>query len=305
MSARKGAFGMTQLVLGTANLFGATDAAASHAVLREAVRLGYDRLDTAPSYGHGDSEPAVGALAREYPGIVVGTKVGIEPVPAPGRGLRLVKAAARRLPGAVQDRVRGATPPGHGHFAPADVDRSVQRSLDRLPRIDRLLLHEPHPDDLTPELLAVLSGYLDDGRIGALGVAGSNELAAACLARAPGLFDVVHLAVGPGAVLPELPASVRRVGHGALGPDAAGLRRLTQQLTDAAWRRRWQLALEGSGLAPDVAPARVLIGRAALRVDELIVATSRPERLPGLQDAVASPVPVDLALQALITQACG
>ena len=292
---------MTQPVLGTANLFGATAAAASQAVLQEAVRLGFERIDTAPSYGHGDSEPAVGELARAHPGLSVTTKVGIEPVPAAGLGLRLAKAAARRLPAAVQDRVRGDTPPGHGHFATADVRASIDRSLGRLPRIDRLLLHEPQPGDLTAELVDCLRGYRADGRVAAVGIAGVNELAAPCLARAPELFDVVHLAVGPGSVLPELPTTVRRVGHGALGPGAAALQALTRRLRDdAGWRRRWQRALDGCGLAPDTDPARVLLGHAAARVDELIVATSRPERLPALLDAVTSPVAVGAELRDLI-----
>lgn len=297
---------MTQPVLGTANLFGATGATASHAVLQEAVRLGFDRIDTAPSYGHGDSEPAVGALTRDRSGIFVTTKVGIEPVPAPGLGLRLAKAAARRLPAAMQDRVRGDTPPGHARFATDDVRRSIERSLGRLPRVDRLLLHEPRPEDITDELVACLRGYRDSGRIAAVGIAGANELAAPCLARAPELFDVVHLAVGPGSALPELPATVRRVGHGALGPGGAALQALTRRRSDdAGWRHRWRVALEGCGLTPDTDPARVLLGRAAARVDELIVATSRPERLPALRDAVSSPVPVDAGLRAVIDEACG
>ena len=56
---------MTDVVLGTAHLFGLADAPTSERLLHDAWDLGVRRYDTAPLYGGGRSEPAVGALLAD------------------------------------------------------------------------------------------------------------------------------------------------------------------------------------------------------------------------------------------------
>ena len=161
-----------------------------------------------------------------------------------------------------------------------------------MPHIDRLLLHEVQPDHITPELVACLRDYLDAGSIGRIGVATANDCTAACLARAPELLTVAHLAVGLRAVLPELGPQVLVVGHGALGPGGSDLRALTTRL-----------AARTTNARPAADPVGLLVARALGRgPTELIVATSRPERVAQLADLVAAPPPVDPDLGSILDE---
>ncbi len=141
---------MPVAVLGTAHLFGPTTPAVSHALLEAAWDVGFRAFDTAPLYGHGRSEEALGEHVTGWPQRPqLTSKVGLLPVAAPSRGVRVAKAAARRLPGPVQQRLRGGgNVAPRGGFEVGEVRTSLDRTLVRLGRIDRLMLHEAHAEDL-------------------------------------------------------------------------------------------------------------------------------------------------------------
>ena len=291
---------MVRPIFGTAHLYGLVPPAASDRLLAEALAAGFGWLDTAPSYGFGRSEAAVGTvLAGAMPRPGVTSKAGIAPGEPPSSAKRWAKAAARRLPSGVQDRLRGASAPGHGRFAVPEVRASIDISLQRLGTIDRLLLHEVQPDDITDELLALLAGYAD--RIGQFGVATANERTADAIARAPELLTCAHIAVGPLAAPVALPSTVTtRVGHGLLGNGASELHRLQEELAgDPALSDRWRTTTAGTRWAGETGLADALIGRAAtLGLTDVIVATSQPAKLRPLLTALAEPVP-DAVLAAI------
>ena len=284
---------MVRPIFGTAHLYGLVPQAASDRLLAQVPAAGFGWLDTAPSYGFGRSEAAVGhVLSRTDPRPGVTTKVGIAPGEPPSQAKRWAKAAARRLPAGVQDRLRGSSAPGHGRFAVPEVRASIETSLQRLGTVDRLLLHEVQPDDISDELLTLLAGYAD--RIGQFGVATANGRTAGSIARAPELLTCAHLAVGPLAAPVSLPDTVTtRVGHGLLGNGASELHRLQARLAgDPALSDRWRTTTEGTRWAGSNGLADALIGRAAtLGLTDVIVATSQPAKLEPLLTALAEPVP--------------
>lgn len=299
-------------VFGTAQLFGLTPERESAAVLDAAWEAGFRAFDTAPLYGHGRSEIELGLRVGRWPERpTLTSKVGLEPEAAASRGVRTVKAAARRLPAGVQRRLRpGGDGPPHGSFDPEQVRASVERTVARLGRVDRLMLHEVWADDVTDDLLAVLSAFVARGDVGQLGVATGNVEAAAAVRRAPDLLTAAHLEIGPFAPAVEVPPTVTTVvGHGALGPGASALRRLSPLLAasgDAA--ERWRAATAGTRWAGPAGLAEALVARAAAQpVAAVIVSTSRPARLASLLDLASGAVPwppeVAAALDALVAAA--
>lgn len=301
---------VVELVLGTAHLFGVVDAPSSRVLLDGARRAGLRRVDTAPSYGHGATEGAIGELVgRHRAEWTVTTKVGIVAVAAPSTAVRAVKFVARRLPGGLQDRLRGERPPGGGQFDVPTVAASIRRSLDRLGRIDRLMLHEVHPQDITPELVQLLTETTRSGDVAAVGLATGNEVAAQCLALAPDLFSVVHLAVGLRAAVPTLPQSLTVVGHGALGAGGSDFVRLAQRLERMdSWGARWRAATRDSRWEGRDGLADALLIRAATRpgghaVAEVIVASSRLDRIVHQKQLLDENPALDRELRGLLDEA--
>ena len=274
----------------------------ARAVLEAAVAAGAPRLDTAPMYGHGDTEGLVAEVAAAHPGVAVTTKVGIEPAPPPPRWRSVAAAVLSSLPGPLQERARRAAGLAQapldqpsGRFGLEAVRASVERSLARLGPLDRLLLHEVHPADVTDDLLALLQGYQERGDVASLGVATQNEVTAEALARGGGLLTVAHVTVsslGPG--LPVLPDGVHVVGHGVLGAGGADLRRARAALAaDARLGRRWEEATAGTAHAGAGGLALALLDRArALPVPELLVATTRAERVAPTLAAASGLAPL-------------
>lgn len=284
------------MIFGTAQLFGLADAARSRALLDEAYRTGIRAFDTAPSYGRGESEPALARFAAAHHDIAcVSTKVGIEPASPESTKRRLAKLATRSLPPAVRDRLRRVAPPAtNSSFEPSRVRASVELSLARFGtgRIDRLLLHEVKPTDLTQELLELLGEYLANGDVGQVGVATANALTTRCLASAPALFTVAHVSVGILDTPVELPAHVVvRVGHGLLGnagAQAAALRKALDR--DRDLETAWREAVAGTPWSgPDGLTSALLARSGSVGVTDIIVATTRPERVDDLKNAVEAP----------------
>ena len=303
---------MTEVFCGTAHLYGVLDPVASLALLRAAHGLGVRRFDTAPSYGRGRSEAELGALVGSWgrDGFTLTTKLGIAPAAGPAGLRRVAGRLVRMLPATVSRRVRGAAlATTHGRFEPAAVRASVEVSLERLGgRIERLMLHEVAPGDITPELLEVLRPLLAGGEVAELGVATANDRTAACVARAPELLTAVHVDGGLLAAPVALPASVTtRVAHGALGPAGTDLAVLVTALRDdAELAAGWRAATAGTpyagpGGVADALLTAVLTGSGphvpAGGYTDVIVATSRPANLARALDiaGTAEPLPAPVA----------
>ncbi|SDF65436.1 aldo/keto reductase [Klenkia brasiliensis] len=299
------------VVAGTAHLFGLVEGDdASRALLQEAWDAGVRRFDTAPSYGGGRTEAELGAFLAGREGVqVVATKVGLAPaLGTRGGGRQLVRVARAVLPEAVTRRLRKASQErSRGRFDPAAVQESLAESLRRLGgRIDRYLLHEVQPAEVTPELVAVLRRAVQAGDVGAVGVATQVELTAAAVERGEGVLTVAQYAAGPLDPPVHLPPTVTtRVGHGLLGAGGGALRQLGDRLReDPAAAQRWRAAVAGTGYDAEDGLARALLARRPEGVDEVVLATSRPGRLAGAVAAVAAgpaPQAVQDALAALAT----
>ncbi|MDE0131007.1 MAG: aldo/keto reductase [bacterium] len=154
--------------LGTAPLGGLyknvspIDAAAAVA---EAVGIGYRYFDTAPLYGYGAAERALGrGLEGCDAAVAVSTKVG-----------RLVDEGAPRPPG---DMFAGDSGAATWDFSADGVHRSLDASLQRLGRsyVDIAFIHDPdnHARQALDEAYPALERLRDEGVIGAIGV-GMNE----------------------------------------------------------------------------------------------------------------------------------
>jgi pyridoxine 4-dehydrogenase len=129
----------------------------ARAVLRRAVELGVDLIDTADSYGPEVSEQLIAEALAPYPqGLVIATKGGLE----------------RTGPGGW---------PRNGR--PEHLRRACEGSLRRLrlERIDLYQLHRPDPDVPYEESVGALKELRDEGKIRHVGVSNVSveQLAAA------------------------------------------------------------------------------------------------------------------------------
>jgi pyridoxine 4-dehydrogenase len=114
-------------------------------VLRRAVELGVNLIDTADIYGAGASEEVVAEALHPYPdGLVIATKGGL------GHGL--------------QERIRDARPE---HLRQA-LEASLHRL--RLERIDLYQLHRHDPEVPIEESVGALAELRDAGKIRLVGV---------------------------------------------------------------------------------------------------------------------------------------
>ncbi|MBX9886182.1 MAG: aldo/keto reductase [Novosphingobium sp.] len=180
------------------NLFRRIPDADARDAITSALKAGISYVDTAPFYGFGLSERRVGDALREWPGIIVSTKVG-----------RLLRPA----PGADTSSVRDgyATPlpfePVFDYSYDA-IMRSYEASLQRLglARIDILYVHDigraTHGADSERhwrDLFGDRGGYaaLDElrrtGAVRAIGL-GVNEWEVCVEAMCEGRFDLFMLA---------------------------------------------------------------------------------------------------------------
>lgn len=199
---------------------------------RERVRLvevAYDAgirwFDTAPLYGAGAAEDALGVALRGRDDITVVTKVGIVPV------------------GLLRRRAQG------GRFAPADIGRQLDGSLRRLGRdvVDAVLLHEVD----AASAAAALEALEADERVRLTGIATSATDSEAILAeRVPG---IVQLA----AASDVDPRGARLVLHSVLaGADGDPV----ELLRAAAAARPGAVVLVGSRNAEHIREAAAALG---------------------------------------------
>ena len=156
---------------GTARLHRMPGRAEREQLLRAALDAGFTHFDTAPLYGFGLAEEALGALSDAN--ITVATKVGLYP---PGRGERgsalgtaLRKVAGKFVPSLSRARVSADI---------ARAEHSLTQSLKRLRRetVDILFIHEPDPALFdTDEWRAWREREAGRGRVRHFGLAGAPE----------------------------------------------------------------------------------------------------------------------------------
>lgn len=131
---------------------------AARELLREAVRLGVDLIDTAQIYGR--SEEMIADALHPYPeGLVIATKGGLR---------------------------RGGHPDGRPERLRADCERSLRRL--RLDAIDLWQLHRIDPAIPFEEQFGAIRELRDEGKIRFVGI---SEVSLAELRRARELVDVV------------------------------------------------------------------------------------------------------------------
>ncbi len=165
MTVRRLGFGSMRLT--GEGVWGAPDdPEAAKAVLRRAVELGIDLIDTADSYGPYVAENLIREALHPYPdGLVIATKAGLE----------------RTGPGEW---------PRNGH--PDHLRSAVHGSLKRLgvERIDLLQLHAVDAEVPFEESLGTLIELRDEGKIRHLGV---SNVSVEELDRAQALTEVVSV----------------------------------------------------------------------------------------------------------------
>jgi aryl-alcohol dehydrogenase-like predicted oxidoreductase len=122
------------------------DRAESIAVLRRAIELGVDFIDTADSYGPGISEEIIAEALHPYPdGLFIATKAGL---------------------------TRTGPDEWHPVGRPAYLRQQAELSLRRLKvdRLDLLQLHRIDPEVPLADQLGELKALQDEGKVAAIGV---------------------------------------------------------------------------------------------------------------------------------------
>jgi pyridoxine 4-dehydrogenase len=142
------------------------DRAAAHAVLRRAVELGVNLIDTADSYGPHVDEELIAEALHPYPaGVVIATKAGFER-PGPGRW----------VPNGRPEHLRDA------------VEGSLRRL--RVERIDVLQFHTPDPNVPFEDSVGALAELQRAGKIRHLGL---SNVDVAQIERARAIVTVVSV----------------------------------------------------------------------------------------------------------------
>jgi aryl-alcohol dehydrogenase-like predicted oxidoreductase len=135
--------------------YGQVSEATQEAVLRRALEVGITLVETADVYGSGQMERVIGRVlaahaAQSGEDVVVVTKIGVD---------------------------RRASPP-RKRFEPAYLRDAVQGSTTRLGRRpDVVLLHNPAPAAMTPEVIDELVALKAEGKIGHWGASVGDETA--------------------------------------------------------------------------------------------------------------------------------
>ncbi|MEU2308201.1 aldo/keto reductase [Streptomyces misionensis] len=127
------------------------------ALLRRAVELGVDHVDTAEFYGFGFANDVIREALRPEDDVLVVTKVGADPNPGGRLPLRLAQRP-EQLRASVEDNLRSL-----------GVDRLAVVNLRRLDTGPGL---RPQGDQVVglDDQLAVMTALRDEGKIGAIGL---------------------------------------------------------------------------------------------------------------------------------------
>lgn len=161
---------VSEMAIGTWGLsgdaYGKVEEADAEAVLRRAVEIGFDVIDTSDAYGAGRMERLAGKIAKDHSNVVVVTKGGL-------------------------DRT---TEPARKTFSAEFLRASVERSLKRIGKdaIQVYLLHNPAPETMWGgEAIDTMLALKKEGKIEHWGVAAGDE-------------DVARAAMDKGAEVIEL-----------------------------------------------------------------------------------------------------
>ncbi|MGW0964885.1 aldo/keto reductase [Streptomyces sp. NPDC002516] len=127
------------------------------ALLRRAVELGVDHVDTAEFYGHGFANDVIREALRPEDDVLVVTKVGADPDPGGPLPLRLAQRP-EQLRASVEDNLRSL-----------GTDRLAVVNLRRLDSGPGLRPDGDQVVDLDDQL-AVMTALRDEGKIGAIGL---------------------------------------------------------------------------------------------------------------------------------------
>lgn len=133
------------------------DRAAAVALLRRAVELGVDHVDTAQFYGNGFVNEVIRAALRPGDDVLIASKVGADPDPGGPVPLRLAQRP-EQLRASVEDNLRTL-----------GLDRLPLVNLRRADRRPGLLAEGDQVVGLDDQL-AVLTALRDEGKIGAIGL---------------------------------------------------------------------------------------------------------------------------------------
>lgn len=164
-----------RLGLGAMHLDTAAEARrASVALLRRAIELGVELVDTAAMYGAGANEAVVAEALHPYPAqLLVATKVGIH-----------LGEDEQGRPGPP----RTWAPCGRPEFLREQVEQGLRRL--RVERIDLLQLHRIDPEVSLAEQLGALWDLRDEGKIARLGL---SEVSVAQLDEALALGEIASV----------------------------------------------------------------------------------------------------------------
>jgi pyridoxine 4-dehydrogenase len=127
------------------------------ALLRRAVELGVDHVDTAEFYGFGFVNRVIREALRPDDGVLVVTKVGADPDPGGPLPLRLAQRP-EQLRASVEDNLRGL-----------GVDQLPVVNLRRVDSGPGLRAEGDQVVDIDDQL-AVMTALRDEGKIGAIGL---------------------------------------------------------------------------------------------------------------------------------------
>lgn len=168
------------LGFGCARLDGRVGLRRSTELLETALELGITYFDVAASYG--TAEEALGQVIGNSADVVVATKIGPPRLAYNARKMRIksiikpvldkMRSVKILLRGAVTKPPQTSATRPRYDFSHSAIEQSLEQSLNNLrrDRADLFFAHEPHPDDLTPELEAAFQSLVDAKQIGTYGV---------------------------------------------------------------------------------------------------------------------------------------
>lgn len=244
---------VSRLGLGTHGLHWLLSSGARQGLLGLAFDLGFRYFDTAPSYGNGLAEEAIGRFAaRRRSDIIIATKFGI-PV---SRGVARLPGGvyAARAAGALARKLGAGRHGPQRDFSAGAARVSLEQSLRalRTGHVDILYLHEPSPaflSDAEP-LLGMLETLKASGKIRYIGLSGRQGPCEETAKRYPALAQVLQI---------EVPA------------DAQGLP-ATESLQGAAAVRLWEFPAR---VNPPPPLQQVLLRLCSVAPDGVILLSTR------------------------------
>src|SRR5258706_6253868 len=226
----------TQLGFGCANLMGRLSRRESLRLLDVAFDSGIRHFDTAPLYGFGEAESALGDLLKSCRDrVTVATKFGISP-PKRSATLTAAKSAARAVIAVFPQlrrriRRRADQMVMKSCFTVSECRQSLHNSLRELRTdyIDILLMHEVSPGQITPELVDFLEDATRQGLIRHFGTATTAQETISIRSQGPAIGEIAQF---PNSifenVLDEFPhQNTAIITHSSLG---LGFRALAKKL---------------------------------------------------------------------------